>query len=119
MPASPGMKRFASITASTKRTPDVDDATGLQSGPATYLSDIKITPIQPISTDIAERLQIQNPIHTLHTYNFDDDDVKQGDRLTPSTGEYSGEELDVTVVEQWPWRGQHARLIVVEREIAE
>lgn len=122
MPASPGMKRFASVTASTKRTPDVDEATGLKSAPADYLygdTAIKITPLQPISTDITERLQIQNPIHTLHAYNFDDDDIKQGDRLTPSTGEYADEELDVTIVEQWPWRGQHARLIIVEREIAE
>lgn len=112
-------RRFASITANTTRAPDVDGATGLKGTRAAYLTDVKLTPFYPLDTSITERLIVENPLHSLQTFNFDDDDIKQGDRITPEGGQYAGEELDVTVVEPWPFNGEVVRLIIVEREISE
>lgn len=115
-----GEQRFATVTANTTRAAEVDASSGLKSSRTAHLTDIKLTPFFPLDQSITERIEVGNPLHSLHAFNFADDDIKQGDRITPEDGQYAGEELDVTVVEPWPWHsGEIVRLIIVEREISE
>ena len=64
-------QRMASVTASTKRPPSLT-AGGLRSGTAvTNLSSIKITPLDPITAEVAERLALESPVRMLETFIAD------------------------------------------------
>ena len=63
-----GIRRFATLTASTKRQPVVTD--GKRGTPVTKLTCVKHTPLDPIQTtpEIRERLDLQTPHELLETY---------------------------------------------------
>jgi hypothetical protein len=64
-------KRMASITASTKRPPSMS-AGGLRSGTATTnLTNQSITPLDPITAEVAERLALESPVRMLETFIAD------------------------------------------------
>ena len=63
-------QRMTSVTASTKRPPALSN--GLRSGTAvTNLSSIKITPLDPITAEVAERLALESPVRMLETFIAD------------------------------------------------
>lgn len=56
------MRRFLTVTASTKRTPAVTN--GKRSAPTTKLKSIKCMPLDPASPEVAQRAGLDTP-HTL------------------------------------------------------
>lgn len=63
-------QRMASVTASTKRPPALSN--GLRSGTAvTNLASIKITPLDPITAEVAQRLALESPVRMLETFIAD------------------------------------------------
>lgn len=61
-----GIKRLLRLTASTKRSPGIVD--GKRSGPVTFLTGVKSTPLDPVSPDIAQRLGLNTPHELLETF---------------------------------------------------
>ena len=63
-------QRMTSVTASTKRPPALSN--GLRSGTAvTNLASIKITPLDPITAEVAQRLALESPVRMLETFIAD------------------------------------------------
>jgi hypothetical protein len=61
-----GMRRLCSETATTKRQPAI--ASGKRGTPATNLTGLKCTPLDPVDPDLAQRLALNTPHELLQTY---------------------------------------------------
>lgn len=66
------MKRLLKVDASTKRQPVISG--GKRGAPATNLTGLRSTPLDPLSPEIAERLALETP-HTLLQTFVDGGDV--------------------------------------------
>ena len=56
------MRRFLTVTATTKRTPTVTN--GKRGAPTTKLTNVRCMPLDPASPEVAQRVALDTP-HTL------------------------------------------------------
>lgn len=68
---SGSFRRMASKEASTKRPPAISG--GKRSAPATNLTGLKCTPLDPVSAEIQRRVALDAPIELLQTFVTDGD----------------------------------------------
>lgn len=63
-----GIRRFATVTATTKRQPVITD--GKRGAPTTNLTGVKCTPLDPIQVtpEIRERFDLKTPHELLETF---------------------------------------------------
>ena len=59
-------KRMATVTASTKRNPAI--TSGKRGAPVANLTGVKCTPLDPISEDLANRLELETPHELLVSF---------------------------------------------------
>jgi len=64
-----GFSRMASVSASTKRNPAI--SSGKRGAAAEKLTGLSITPLDPVSNDIIERLALDSPVRLLQTFIAD------------------------------------------------
>lgn len=83
--------RIATITASTKRPPVI--AGGKAGAPVTYLSYLKCTrPVTPSnSRELEQTFQLSTLVTVKVVYVQDNLDIKMGDTLVISSGDFAGE----------------------------
>jgi hypothetical protein len=60
------MRRLLQVTASTKRSPAI--AGGKRGAPATNLTGVRSTPLDPVSPELAQRLALDTPHELLQTF---------------------------------------------------
>ena len=102
-----GVRRFLTVAASSKRAPPLS---GGKRGPAvTHLTGLLCTPLDPVDSDLRQRLQIQTPHELLQTFVEGSVDVKEGDFFA-----VAGTDYPVRQVEEWSWRGSAYRRLVLE-----
>jgi hypothetical protein len=66
---TPGFRRMATKSASTKRPPALSD--GKRGAPATNLTGLKCTPLDPVSPEIQKRIALDTPMELLQTFLTD------------------------------------------------
>lgn len=103
-----GFLRLATVAASTKRPPVVSG--GKRGTPAAYLSDIRVTPLDPVDPETRQRLALQTPHELLQTFAQGGLDILEGDLLV-----VDGVEYPVRSAAEWLWRSsEYVHLIVEE-----
>ena len=99
--------RRLTVTASTKRLPAV--ASGKRGAAVAHLAELKCTPLDPLTAEIAQRVALNTPHETLQTF-CGSGDVREGDILVVGSTEYP-----IKAVEDWAdFRGVTFRVLVVE-----
>lgn len=68
---TPGFRRMANVSASTKRAPAI--SAGKRGAPVTNLTGLKCTPLDPVSSDIQKRVALDTPMELLQTFLTDGD----------------------------------------------
>jgi hypothetical protein len=102
-----GSKTFdlmASVTASTKRPPAFSG--GKRGAAATNISSMKCTPLDPVDSEIRERLGLMGPMELLQTFCDDGLDIIEGDILV-----VSGTEYPIRSVADWYWSADAANYL--------
>lgn len=99
--------RFAVVVASTKRPPVV--AGGKRGTPATYLTGLSITPLDPVDPELRQRLALDTPHELRQSFATGSPDILEGDLLVVGSIEYP-----IRSVAQWAWRGSTYVHMVVE-----
>lgn len=66
---TPAFRLMANVSASTKRSPAI--SSGKRGSPTTNLSNLKCTPLDPVSSDIQERIALDTPMELLQTFLAD------------------------------------------------
>lgn len=61
--------KMANVTASTKRNPAISG--GKRGAQATSLTGLSITPLDPVTQDVIERLALESPVRLLETFIAD------------------------------------------------
>lgn len=97
---------IASTSAATKRAEIVS---GKRGAPAVNLTGLSITPLDPISPDTQNRLQLDTPFKMRETYTEGDYDIVDGDILTVDSVDYP-----VRAVEKYEWDTTHYLHLIVE-----
>ena len=92
---------MATVTASTKRPPDVSG--GKRSAPATNVASLSCLPLDPVDSEIRERLGLESPMELLQTFVQGGLDIVEGDILCVGTSEY-----DIRAVGDWTWPADSA-----------
>jgi hypothetical protein len=103
---------MATVTASTKRSPAVSG--GLRGTPATNVTSLACTPLDPVQPEIAFRQGLENPFELLETYVDGDLDIKEGDILVVGSSEYA-----IKAVSDWGWKrgeSKYMRLLLEENK---
>jgi len=59
-------KRMTTVTASTKRNPAI--VSGKRGAPVTELTGVKCTPLDPISAELSNRLELETPHELLVSF---------------------------------------------------
>ena len=90
-------QKLATVTCGTKRNPD--PVSGIVTAPVTNLSGVKCLPLDPVSAEIATRLELDTPHEVLQTMIEGGEDIVEGDVLTVGSAEYN-----IRAVEDWTWR---------------
>jgi len=105
------MRRFLTLTASTKRSPAASG--GKIGAPETNIASLSCTPLDPVSAELRERMpQLAQYQELLQTFVRGGLDIQEGDRLV-----VSGTEYPIRAVEDWHWPPEGAdyqRLIIEE-----
>lgn len=83
---SASFTKMATVTASTKRPPNVSG--GKRGAPVTNIASLSVTPLDPISAELKERLGLESPMELLQTFADGSLDIKEGDILTVSGTDY-------------------------------
>ena len=111
--SSPAFARQLTVTASTKRPPA--PVNGKRGAPVAHLSTVSITPLTAVSIDTATRIGLDTPYNLLQTFAEGDDDIADGDDLTPADGAYAGREMPVKRVVRLSWgvQGKTERLHII------
>lgn len=102
-----GFLRAATITASTKRAPA--SSGGKRGQPVAYLTEIRVTPLDPVDAETRQRLALNTPHELLQTFAHGGLDILEGDVLVVGTTEYP-----VRSAGQWAWRGSEFVHLVLE-----
>lgn len=66
---TPGFRRMATKTASTKRAPAI--SSGKRGDATTKLTNLKCTPLDPVSAEIQKRIALDTPMELLQTFLTD------------------------------------------------
>jgi|GEM_PF-2377943 len=82
---SASFSRLATVTASTKRATMV---AGKKGAPMTYIASLKCTPLDPVSAEIQQRMQLKTPHEVLQSFVDGPLDIVEGDVLVVGTKEY-------------------------------
>src|SRR3954452_18572524 len=109
--ASRSFAHLATVNASTKRSPAISG--GKRGAPATNISSLQCTPLDPVDPEVRQRLMLDSPNVILETFVENADgtiDIVVGDILVVSTTEYP-----IKAVEDWTWRGTTYRHLFVEK----
>lgn len=108
--SSPSFLKMATITtASTKRSPMTGAIRGT---PATNLSNITCTPLDPVDPETRTQLKLDSGFEVKETFVDASLDIKEGDVLVVASVSY-----DIRSVAEWSWRGaQYLRLIVIQNK---
>ena len=64
-----GFARMAILTASTKRNPAI--SSGKRGASTENLTGLSITPLDPVTQDVIERLALESPVRLLETFIAD------------------------------------------------
>lgn len=107
IPTSPSFRRQATVTASTKRLPEI--VSGKRGSAVTKIVSLKCTPLDPVDPELRQRLQIDTPHEVLQTFIDGSLDVKEGDLLV-----VAGKEYPVRSAADWAWRTWAYRHLIVE-----
>ena len=105
MSPSASFNHQATVTASTKRASVVS---GKRGAPTTYVASLKCTPLDPVNSELAQRLGLDSAFELLQTF-MEAVDVAEGDVLVVGTKEYP-----VKYVGDWTWRNAVCRHLVLE-----
>lgn len=98
--------RFATATATTKRSPAVS---GGKRGPAVaHLAAFSCDPLLPVNTETAERAGLETPYNVFETFVYSDLDIESGDILT-----VAGVDYPIRAVDRWPWNDKTYYLRIV------
>lgn len=106
--AATSFSRLATVTASTKRSPATDGA-GKKGLPTTQVSSLICTPLDPVSAEVQQRLQLDTPHELLETFADGDLDILEGDTLVVGSTEYP-----IRAVAEWTWRSSEFLHLIVE-----
>lgn len=94
------------VTASTKRSPVI--ASGKRGTPATQVSSLLCTPLDPVDPELRQRLALNTPHELLETFTKETG-IVEGDILVVGSNEYP-----IRSCAEWEWRGSYFRRLVVE-----
>jgi hypothetical protein len=83
---SKSFARAANVTASTKRPPSISG--GKRGTPATNISSLACTPLDPVDPELRQRLGLDTPHELLQTLVDTALDIKEGDILVVGSAEY-------------------------------
>jgi hypothetical protein len=86
---------LATVAASTKRPPAT--SSGLRGAPATNLTGLLVTPLDPVDPELRQRLGIDTPHTLLQTFVDGASDIVEGDWLVIGSDEYPIKRLSA-----WP-----------------
>lgn len=93
--------------ASTKRAPTLSG--GRRGAAATYLSNIQIGELDPVTPEIAARVATKAPEELLQVFVEGDVDVREGDVLVVGANEYP-----IRSCAEWGWRGSKYLHLILE-----
>jgi len=99
--------RLATISASTKRPPAV--SSGKRGTPATQISSLSCTPLDPVDPELAQRMALDTPHELLQTFVEGTADIDEGDILVVGSDEYP-----IRSVADWTWQSTTYRHLVIE-----
>lgn len=105
---TPGFRRQATETYSTKRLPAI--VSGKRGAAATLIASMKGTPLDPVDPELRQRMQIDTPHEVLQCFVDGSQDVQEGDTLV----DLAGLEYPVRSVADWKWRTWYYRHLIVE-----
>lgn len=100
------MKRFLTVTADVKRSPPL--SSGRRGEPEYHLRDIRCAPLDPVDSEIRERLGLDTPHEVLQTFT-EDHPIQEGDILI-----VWGESYPIRSVGDWGWRKTKYLHLVIE-----
>ncbi|GIK42444.1 MAG: hypothetical protein BroJett011_62770 [Chloroflexota bacterium] len=107
---SKAFERQATVTASTKRSPNVSG--GKRGAPATNIATLACTPLDPVQPEIAFRQGLENPFELLETFVDGGLDIREGDILVVGSTEYA-----IKAAAEWTWRdSEYLRLLLEENK---
>jgi hypothetical protein len=101
------MRRFLTETASTKRPPAI--SSGKRGTPATKISSLKCTPLDPVDPELRQRLAINTPHELLQTFVNGGLDILEGDFLV-----YGATDYPIRSCAEWKWRGVVFQRLILE-----
>lgn len=100
------MKRFLTVTASTKRPPTI--SSGKRGTPATNIATLTCTPLDPVDPELRQRLALDTPHELLQTFT-EATDILPGDFLVVGSVSYP-----IRSVAEWTWRSTVYRHLILE-----
>lgn len=100
------LARLATVSASTKRA---TFSSGRRSAPTEQISSLDVTPLDPVSAELAQRLGLDTPHEVLQTFCEGDLDLQEGDILVVGTEEYP-----IRALEEWTYGDTTSYRLVVE-----
>lgn len=103
----PSFATLATETASTKRPPAVSG--GRRGTAATNIASLACTPLDPVDSEIRQRLVLDTPHEVLQTFVDGTLDIREGDIFT-----YSGQDYPVRACAEWKWRGSAYLHLILE-----
>lgn len=103
--------RQAKVQASTRRKTAITSG-GKGGTMAAYLTDLLITPLQPVDPEVRAQLAIDTEHEVYQTFIANNPDIVRGDELVLTA---TGEVLPIRSVPVWDWRGHGFRPLIVER----
>jgi len=96
-------------TASTKRATLTG---GLRGDPTTYLTDLSISSLDPVTAELAMRIGTKAPEELLQTFIEGVHDVREGDYLT-----VNGRDYPIRSCAEWDWDTDNLFMQVVLEDI--
>lgn len=108
---SASFTHLATVTASTKRSPDIDLTTKKAGDATTWIASLKCTRLIPVgnSDELQKMLQLETFVQLLETYVQDGLDIITGDFLVVATKEYP-----VRLTQPFPFGNEQRLRIVLE-----
>lgn len=102
-------ERFATVSASTKRSPsrDVNKLVGLA---VANIASLMCTPLDPLRGEIDFRPELEAPHELLQTFVDGDLDIVEGDILVVGSEEHL-----IRIADPWEWRGSSFLHLIIEQ----
>lgn len=103
----PSFTRLATKTASTKRGPTISG--GRRGAAVTHIASLYCTPLDPVDSEIRQRLVLDTPHEVLQTFVAGTLDILEGDIFT-----YAGKDYPVRAAGEWVWKGSAYVHLILE-----